>query len=138
MKVRNSAARCKRGVALILARWELQILSPYQLGILNAIEATHAEMAPTDILKVIDKKRVDQRPPAAPTISSDCALSFSETGTPKRAATCAMKRISGGAVSSILAFSGDRWESAATLGPALRNTHSYGNRRQCGREHGRG
>ena len=61
-EVRNSAARCKRGVEGISSRWELQILPSYQLGIVSALEATHDEMAPTDILKVIDKKRVDQRP----------------------------------------------------------------------------
>jgi len=54
--------RCKCGVAGISSRWELQILPPHQLGIVSALEATHDEMAPTDILKVIDKKRVDQRP----------------------------------------------------------------------------
>jgi hypothetical protein len=50
MKMRNSAARCKRRVARISSRWELQILPPYQLGIVSALEATHDEMAPTDIL----------------------------------------------------------------------------------------
>ena len=41
---------------------EIQILSSYQLGIVDALDATHDEIAPRDILEVIDKKCVDQRP----------------------------------------------------------------------------
>ena len=38
------------------------------------------------------------------------------------------RKLISGVILSTLAFSGDRWKSAATIGPALRKTHSYGNR----------